>query len=60
MIWSEDAHVQTYIQACEDLLHASTSPQVETARTYELAKCRGNEGWPPSPAAGLSTVKQSR
>jgi hypothetical protein len=30
--------------ACEDLLHASTPPQVETARTYELAKCRGNEG----------------
>jgi hypothetical protein len=29
---------------CEDLLHASTPPQVETARTYELAKCRGNEG----------------
>ena len=35
--------------ACEDLLHASTPPQVETARAYELAKCRGNERWPPSP-----------
>jgi len=33
-----------YVTACEDLLHASTLPQVETARTYELAKCRGNEG----------------
>ena len=35
--------------ACEDLLHASTPPQVETARKDELAKCRGNERWPPSP-----------
>ena len=35
--------------ACEDLLHASTPPQVETARAYELAKCRDNERWPPSP-----------
>jgi hypothetical protein len=30
--------------ACEDLLRASTPPQVEAARTYKLAKCRGNEG----------------
>lgn len=35
--------------ACEDLLHASTPPQVETVRAYELAKCRGNERWPSSP-----------
>ena len=28
------------LKACEDLLHASTPPQVETARAYELAKCR--------------------
>ena len=36
-------HPATEDGACEDLLHASTSPQVETARAYELAKCRGNE-----------------
>jgi hypothetical protein len=31
-------------RVCEDLLHASTSPQVEIARNCELAKCRGDEG----------------
>jgi hypothetical protein len=36
-------HCASRARACEDLLHASTSPQVETARAYELAKCRGNE-----------------
>jgi hypothetical protein len=39
---NENHHCQDL--ACEDLLHTSTSPQVETVRTCELAKCRGDEG----------------
>jgi len=46
--------------ACEDLLHASTPPQVETARAYELAKCRGNERWPPSPPDRRDRSRSSR
>jgi hypothetical protein len=47
-------------RACEDLLHASTPPQVETARACELAKCRGNERWPPSPPDRRDRPRRSR
>jgi hypothetical protein len=45
---------------CEDLLHASTPPHVETARTYELDKCTGNEGWPPPPLERRDRSRRSR
>jgi hypothetical protein len=34
--------------------------QVETARTYELAKCRGNRGWPPSLPNRCDRSRRSR
>ena len=46
-------------RACEDLLHASTPPQVEIARTHELAECRGNEGWLPSPPERCGRSRRS-
>jgi hypothetical protein len=39
-----DISYQIKQPACEDLLHASTSPQVETAHNCELARRKGNEG----------------